>query len=210
MSSREDLTGQRFSRLVAVSLEPGTTRAGRARWLCQCDCGRTCVVDALSLKQSNTRSCGCLHRKRSSSSTRTFHGLTKTRAYQQWKAMRRRCQNENSSSFPRYGGRGIKVHPRWDDYLPFLEDMGPCPPKHTIERINNDGDYEPGNCRWATRYEQARNRSDNVRVASGRIVADEARLNGIKPSIVYNRVNQYGWPLEEAVKTPSLGVGRHR
>lgn len=128
--------------------------------LCQCECGTVCVKSLPNLKCGITRSCGCIKKL-------LAHGDSKSREYRIWTAMKKRCFNSKCEDYFRYGGRGIKICSRWLKYSDFLNDMGRCPEKYTIERINNDGDYEPSNCRWASRKEQSHNRSSCKMVSVG-------------------------------------------
>lgn len=154
--------GDRFGRLVLVS----AVRVGRgARWRCQCDCGRAVEVRQDSLHSGETRSCGCLvtdaMRRRA-----VKHGRSHTREYQAWRNARARCSNPKVQMFAYYGGRGITMCARWrDSFEAFLADMGPCPAGLTLERIENDGHYEPSNCRWATRAEQRQNQRKSRRLS---------------------------------------------
>ncbi len=152
--------GDRFGRLTVVERAPHAPTAGW-RWLCRCDCGEETTVRSRSLRTGNTQSCGCLQRERVREIL-TTHGESArgkwTPEFQAWAAMRKRC----GSGFRQrqyYADRGITVCKRWDAYETFLADMGRRPsPDHSIDRINNDGNYEPSNCRWATRSEQQRNK----------------------------------------------------
>lgn len=158
-----DLAGQRFGRLVAIRREPNAPK--QALWFCECDCGRTAVVSSPALRHGKTKSCGCWRRE-FPAATKTRHGYAtrdetgnyRHAVYRIWRGMRSRCENPNQPHYPRYGGRGIKVCERWRDFANFLADMGERPsPRHSLDRIDSDGDYEPGNVRWATASEQRHN-----------------------------------------------------
>ena len=155
-----DMTGQRFGRLVAISRDADVIRSNGKpipTWRCVCDCGTEVVVRSVQLANGNTASCGCLRRD-ISRERKTVHGGKGTAEYAIWKAMRARCNNRKADNYPYYGGRGIKVCERWNDFANFLADMGPRPDGLTIERTNNDGNYEPGNCIWADMKTQSNNR----------------------------------------------------
>ncbi len=162
-AGRLDLSGEQVGRLVV------TTRWRRCKnkrreiqWLCHCSCGRKTWVFTVNLRRLHTLSCGCfladLTAKRSTTHGHT-RGRTKSPEYRSWRAMIQRCTNPTNNRYSNYGGRGITVCPRWrDSFEHFLSDMGLRPNGQTLDRLNSDGNYEPGNCRWATASEQNRNR----------------------------------------------------
>ena len=154
------MIGQRFGRLTVVELV-GSTKSGKRKWLCRCDCGERTVSYTYNLRGGHTRSCGCLHGEK--------HGKSGTPEYRAWSAMIERCANPNHQYFEYYGGRGIRVCAEWRaSFSAFFSDMGPKPtPQHTVDRVDGDKDYEPGNCRWADKYQQAQNRRQHKNNSSG-------------------------------------------
>jgi hypothetical protein len=194
MSKRLDLTGQRFGRLTVLE-ELGTRRFASGQstkmWRCLCTCGRSAVVQQSSLTSGNTKSCGCLGRERRGATSKT-HGMSRTAEYKIWCKMKARCLSPAGKHWADYGGRGIKVCARWlNSFEAFYEDMGARPStSHSIDRINVDGHYEPGNCRWATPYQQTRNKRSNVWVdVNGKrlCMADATKALGVGASCLYQR-----------------------
>lgn len=144
-------------------LRVGECRKGRWRWICRCDCGETREVFGSNLIRGLSQSCGCLTRERVKEAN-TTHGRRHTPEYETWAKIIARCENPKASVFAYYGGRGISVCERWrHSFENFFADMGLKPtPKHSIDRIDTNGNYEPSNCRWATHTEQMRNTRRNV------------------------------------------------
>lgn len=156
-----DESGNVYGRLAVQGLFEPETAGKHKLWVCRCECGQITIVAGGQLRSGKTRSCGCLNmdslrsRKRHGKATGGHH-----RVYRIWNAMRQRCHNPNQPHYVRYGGRGIRVCDEWrKSFDVFYAHMGDPPsPDHTLDRIDNDRGYEPGNCRWATRSEQQRNK----------------------------------------------------
>ena len=156
-----DLTNQRFGKLIAVRRLDRKKSTSGYRWLCRCDCGCETIVTVGRLRSGNTKSCGCFHRD-TVRENMTTHGATLYKrynpTYKSWQSMHLRCRYPSAAHYDCYGGRGITICKRWMSFENFLIDMGERPPAHSLDRINNDGNYEPNNCRWATRSTQMKNR----------------------------------------------------
>jgi hypothetical protein len=152
-----DLDGQRFGRLTVVDRASDAQKGNPVKWKVLCDCGTTKLVSSPNLVNGSTKSCGCIRREYLSES-RTTHGKTNTPTYRSWSSMRTRCNNPNYAESHSYKGRGIKICKTWDKFENFLKDMGERPKEMSLDRIDVNGNYEPSNCRWATKNEQAQNK----------------------------------------------------
>jgi len=170
------------------------------KWLCECECGKETVVYLKNMRNGHTKSCGCISREKASKRM-TTHGSAETIEYNIWSCMKGRCSNKKNSEYKNYGGRGIIVCKRWLRFENFFEDMGNIPKDKSIDRIDNDGNYEPGNCRWATKIEQANNTRVNVFIEyEGKrfTVAQWSRRLGIKDKTIYKRLKA-GWNARRAL-----------
>ncbi len=211
MSNLIDLTGQTFTRLF-VLYRGQNTPLGVVRWVCHCECGEETLVTGTALRKGLIKSCGCWQReitaKRSTKHENAINGKT-TREYRSWRGAKERCHNQNLKVYKYYGGRGIRMCEEWcNSFKAFLAYIGPCPPGMTLDRYpNNDGNYEPGNVRWATRKEQSRNRRSNRRITIGNITSTVTewaeRVGASTASNVSIRLNRRKWEPEKAIFQPA-------
>lgn len=210
-------TSTRGSRFKDMTQEPpcgclraikqaGKSRSGVILWECLCDkslggCGATTIVRGIHLRSGHTQSCGCLA-ELVQKTCHVTHGMTKTPEYQSWHGMKQRCTNSRHTSFSDYGGRGISVCDRWMTFENFLSDMGRKPStSHSIDRIDNNGNYEPSNCVWASKESQARNNRRNRPLTIGertQLISDWARETGLSVATICKRLAR-GWTTERAV-----------
>lgn len=214
MPKPRSFIGQQFGRLKVLSeAAPRITSRGTParRVLCLCSCGKQKIVQVQYLLCGDTKSCGCIKIDRCKSGVmRLRHGYCrkdcKSGIHAVWWSMYQRCYDQNCPAYPRYGGRGIKVCDSWKIFENFLKDMGEPPPGMSIERINNDGNYEPLNCKWATRFEQGRNKRNNRRFTVFGVTgcaAELCRKFGITENRFYARL-RYGWTPEDAFTKPLM------
>lgn len=172
MPSAVALEGQVFGRLMALSRLPERLATGKTLWLCRCECGATTTAQTAHLRDGRRVSCGCAKRGKSNPWKRRhghFVGNRPSPTYSTWQSMISRCKFPYINGYHNYGGRGIRVCDRWLTFANFLADMGERPPGMSIDRVNADGHYEPGNCRWATATEQmATRRGPTPQGADGR------------------------------------------
>lgn len=194
MRIRSDLTGERFGLLLVIK-HAGKGPNGRSLWLCKCDCGNTKIVTHHSLVHDNITGCGCRLKPR--------HGYTQTETYASWQCMKSRCVRGK-----RHAGRGVKVCDRWkNSFQNFLDDMGERPEGHQLDRIDNDGNYEPGNCRWVTPIVNNNNRENSIRITykgETRTILEWCEITKIKEFTLRGRLKR-GFSVEEALTRP---VGR--
>jgi hypothetical protein len=192
-----DIVGRRFNRLV-VTARAGIDDHERAMWRCVCDCGTERIVGGFRLRSGHTKSCGCLRDDKVRARV-TTHGKSRTKTHNSWVGMLQRCRYPKHSQFARYGGRGILLCDRWLKFENFLADMGERPVGTSLDRIDSNGNYEPGNCRWATGVEQASNRSSNVyieRNGVSKTIKQWCDELGIKPDVIYGRL-RWGKPKDK-------------
>lgn len=205
---RISLLGRIFGRLTPLRQ---TATRGSSVWLCRCECGTEKEIAAAALTAGLTVSCGCLWRERIAKSN-FKHGKSGTPEWKSWVAMLNRCNSPGSKTNVHYGKAGIKVCDRWSGdggFLNFLSDMGEKPgPQYSIDRIESFGDYEPRNCRWASKKLQSRNRRNTVMAKYKGVVMPAAEIHEIAKSSVAYRTFRYrlyhGWDVEAALTTPSL------
>ena len=208
MARSVDLTGQKFERLLVVGFSH-RNKSGKSYWRCKCDCGneKEIVVQGYDLKRGHTKSCGCIEKEHPNA---TIHGLSHTKTHSEWRNMKQRCYNKNCDRYYTHGARGIKVCDRWrNSFEAFYEDVSKLPhfeeKGYSLNRINNDGDYEPNNVEWADDIAQANNKSNNHLITfdgETYTTAEWARIKNIPPSTLRNRINVLRWTAEKALNTP--------
>lgn len=211
-AKRLDLTGMKFGILTAVSYSHGIHKPSGGYvhyWNCQCECGNTHNASVSNLRHGSVKSCGCQQNP-----SRPIHGMSNSKEFASWRSMQFRCFNKTCREYARYGGRGITVCERWlgkSGFTNFFSDMGWRPNGTSLDRYpNNNGNYEPGNCRWATPSEQAMNRGTNRFISyNGRTmtVAEWSRELGIGKTTLHYRLTN-GWSVENAMTTPVKSSSR--
>jgi hypothetical protein len=202
--SAKDMTGQRFGRLLTIG-PVARNQFKHIVWLCQCDCGNMTEADGNRLRRKRTQSCGCLHTERTIE-INTTHGMRYHHLYGTWKGIIFRCTNPRGQDYASWGGRGITMHAEWrHDFKAFHDHVSGLPnygkKGYSLDRIDNDGNYEPGNVRWATQSEQNRNtRATRYITFNGETkpLVDWAETTGIKRTTIARRL-KLGWTLEKAL-----------
>lgn len=195
----EDLTGQRYGRLVVLGRDNRESR--KTYFMCRCDCGNMKSVRADSLKAGLIRSCGCMKKEqdRTNLTANHSHKMSGTRLYGIWQGIKKRCYNPHDARYDRYGGRGIKVCDEWrQDFSAFYgwAIQNGYDETLTIDRIDNDGDYCPENCRWSNQQEQARNRSSNIRITIGnatKTLTEWCEIFQVDSNVVLSRYHRNGF-----------------
>ena len=213
-----DLTGQRFGRLTALEY---VTSKPRFKWRCRCDCGVETTVTTSNLREGHTKSCGCLQRELASA-RRTTHGQSKvgerTAMYQLWCGIRQRTITQTKGlGYDRYKARGIGMYQAWADsfqefYKWINEHLGERPEGHSLDRINNNGGYEPGNLKWSTHPEQCNNRESCVIIThngEARTVTQWAEFAGLNTITLWCRLFKYHWPVDKALTLKPKPGGNH-
>lgn len=201
MTKMIDLSNKRFGKLTVKSFVGIVGKSPHNHWLCVCDCGVERYFSGSNLRSGQSMSCGCLQKQRASIANKTHGESQKTKEYNIWSSMRKRCNCPTSSDYADYGGRGITVCERWNVFSNFVRDMGRCPDGYSLDRIDVNKGYEPNNCRWADAKTQARNKTTTRWITYNGItkaLCEWAELSGTKRTMIDKRIRR-GWPVGEAI-----------
>lgn len=198
-----DMSGQVFGRLSVVR-RSGSDGRGLALWLCRCECGAEKIIPGRDLRQSRQISCGCLRLERLKRGS-LKHGMTGSTTWSIWRDMRKRCSNPKADNFIHYGGRGISVCDRWQEFSAFFSDMGERPEGMSLERKDVNGNYEPDNCIWIPAREQPNNTRRSIMVEiDGKSVCLKVAcsIRGLPYNLIRDRIRTLGWSVERAMSEP--------
>lgn len=195
-----NITGQKFGRLIVIEFSHiHITKSGQhvTYWKCECECGNMKELSKSNLISGNSKSCGCLYEE-----TKDRHGYANHDLYRVWISMIDRCFNPKCHSWDNYGGRGISVCERWKNIENFIIDMGVRPEGYSIDRINNDGNYSPDNCKWSSASEQANNRRVNVIEHNGKSQTMRQWASELKINYTTLLYRLHNWTIDKALSTP--------
>lgn len=196
-----DRVGERYNRLVVIERAANKSdKDNNARWLCQCDCGNTCIAYGGDLQREKFKSCGCLNAERN-----LKHGKSHSYVYKIWKSMIQRTSNPTGGGYKNYGARGITVSDEWKSFPAFYADVGDRPRGYSLERIDNDKGYSKENCKWATSSEQNNNKRNNHYVefrGKRQTLTQWSRETGISVHALHTRLDELSWDVEKALTTP--------
>jgi hypothetical protein len=205
MAAKKDLTNQKFGRVTVIKEAGKYEKNGSYKWECQCDCGTIFIIIGYSLTKGKTISCGCYNKEKATKHNHNLKGKTSS-TYYSWVSMKTRCYNPNHPSYDNYGGRGITVCDRWkDSFNNFLADMGERPKGMTIDRIDNNKNYEPSNCQWASNKQQHNNKRSNHLITyqdRTQTLTQWAEELNINRATLYSRINTHRWNVAKAFTTP--------
>lgn len=209
MSRYKELSGRKFGRLKPIKVVGRDEVSRCVLWKCECECGNKSIVKSSNLLNGNTKSCGCLRKEKGKKlGKESFkHGKTDTRLYVVWRKMKERCLNSNCKDYKNYGGRGIGICDEWLEFMPFYKwAVKNGHQKHlTLDRINNEGDYKPNNCRFTTRKIQNNNRRDNRIIkfnGKKKTLSEWSDYTGINYKTLVSRLDQSEWSIEKTLTTP--------
>lgn len=208
MSKMVDLAGERFGSLVAIKTA-GSSKGRKKLWLCKCDCGNETIISGDCLRRGGALSCGC-KKGELISKAKTKHGLVKTRLYRIWSDIKSRCYNRNEVAYKWYGARGISMCNEWLNDVAAFYTWAVKNGYHeglTIDRIDNDGDYSPQNCRWVDMLTQCQNRRNNCYYTyngNAHTIREWSLITGLSYRTIYTRIHKFKWDIERTLTTPKI------